>query len=274
LHNWAKVYNINEALKYKEVETVLYNKGGLFNVGPKSILNGFRAGPSEVVVAKAANMNRGWGELKSADEYVYKFLFKNIPQTVLDKTGICVEYRKQAALISDFATELDNALQKIDGYVASTNTFRELCSSTGENGVGGVTSFKQFIELMSASALLHGSTLSMSRLSLQTPMVAILNPKDPKFTGKDANYVALIALTIVGALDGYSVFSSSIPYDEVPASVIQVLKKYEDKSAALQGQFFAEITSNKQYFKDFGFIQTDHGPEGIDGKQYTIATYI
>jgi hypothetical protein len=72
----------------------------------------------------------------------------------------------------------------------------------------------------------------MSRLSLQTPMVAILNPKDPKFTGKDANYLALIALTIAGALDGYSVFFSSIPYDEVPASVIQVLKN-EDKSAAL-----------------------------------------
>jgi hypothetical protein len=39
LHNWAKVYNINEALKYKEVEGVLYNAGGLFNVGPKSSLN-------------------------------------------------------------------------------------------------------------------------------------------------------------------------------------------------------------------------------------------
>ena len=123
MHNWAKVYNINEALKYKEVETVLYNKGGLFNVGPKSSLNGFRAGPSKVVVAKAANMNRGWGELKSADEYVYKFLFKNIPQVVLDKTGICVEYRKQAALIGDFATELDNALSKVIGYEKVNKVF-------------------------------------------------------------------------------------------------------------------------------------------------------
>ena len=274
MHNWAKVYNINEALKYREVETFLYNKGGLFNIGRNSILNGFRAGPSDVVVAKAANMNRGWGELKSADEYVYKFLFKNIPQAVLDASGICVEYRKQAALIGDFATELDNALQKLEGYQEAAVMFQKLCVSTGGNGVGGVTSFKQFIELMSASGLLHGCTLSMSRLSLQAPMIAILNPNNPNFDGKDTSYINLIALTIVGALDGYSVFSSSIPYDEVPASVIQVLKKYEDKSAALQGQFFEEITSNKQYFKDFGFIQTDHGPEGIDGKQYTIATYI
>jgi len=274
LHNWAKVYNINEALKYREVEGVLYNAGGLFNAKPDSKVSSFKAGPYSVVVDNAAKLNKEWSELKSADEYVYKFLFKNIPQAVLDASGICVEYRKQAALIGDFATELDNALSKVIGYEKVNKVFTELAATTGPNGIGTVKNLKLFIELMSASGLLHGSTLSMSRLSLQTPMVAILNPKDPKFTGKDANYVALIALTIVGALDGYSVFSSSIPYDEVPASVIQVLKKYEDKSAALQGLFFEEITSNKQYFKDFGFIQTDHGPEGIDGKQYTIATYI
>jgi len=275
LYNWAKVYNINEAVKYREVESVLFNEGGLFNDKPSSsIVSAFKAGPYNVVIDNAAKLNKEWSELKSADEYVYKFLFKNIPKSRLDASGICVEYRNQAALIGGFATELDYALSKIIGYEAANKVFSELTATTGPNGVGAVTNVKQFIELMSASGLLHGSTLSMSRLSLQAPMVAIMDPTVPKFNSKDINYYLLIKLTIVGALEGYSVFSSTIPYKGVPAGVIQVLKKYEGKSDALKSVFFNNIIEDEKYFKDFGFIQTDHGPEGIDGKQYTIATYI
>jgi len=275
LYNWAKVYNINEAVKYREVESVLFNEGGLFNDKPSSsIVSAFKAGPYNVVIDNAAKLNKEWSELKSADEYVYKFLFKNIPKARLDASGICVEYRNQAALIGGFATELDYALSKIIGYEAANKVFSELTATTGPNGVGAVTNVKQFIELMSASGLLHGSTLSMSRLSLQAPMVAIMDPTVPKFNSKDINYYLLIKLTIVGALEGYSVFSSTIPYKGVPAGVIQVLKKYEGKSDALKSEFFNKIIEDEKYFKDFGFIQTDHGPEGIDGKQYTIATYI
>ena len=85
LHNWAKVYNINEALKYREVEGVLYNEGGLFNAKPDSSVSSFKAGPYSVVVDNAAKLNKEWSDLKSADEYVYKFLFKNIPKDMIVK---------------------------------------------------------------------------------------------------------------------------------------------------------------------------------------------
>jgi len=263
------VYNINEGLKYAEVESVLYNQGGLFN-------GAFRAGPHKDVVEKAAALNKEWGQLKSADDYVYKFLFKNIPKNVLDQAGICVEYRNQAKLISGFAKDLDSAFNYVSGanYAKANRVFQELTSETGENGVTGVTSLRQFIELMSASGLLHGSTLSMTRLSLTSPMVALLSPENPKFSSADKKYIRLLALTIVGALDGYSVFTSTVPYKKVPPEVLQVLKIYDDRSTALKGEAFEKIVKDKEYFKKFGFIQTDHGPEGIDGKQYTIATYI
>lgn len=31
IHSWAKVYNVNIGLKYKEIEVLLYNQGGCFN---------------------------------------------------------------------------------------------------------------------------------------------------------------------------------------------------------------------------------------------------
>jgi len=238
------------------------------------VLSGFRAGPYDTVLSKSAILNAEFANCKTADEYIYNFLFKNINRNILDDADICTAFRKQAALVYGFSLELDEQLQTLDDYAIANNKFQSLTKSTGFNGIGSVTSIRQFIELMSISGLLHGCTHSLTRLAITSPMVALMNRDSEKFTIADINYVLFMGLTITGSLEGYSVFSSTLPYKDLPYNVLQVLKKYEGRSAALKNEFFSMVTKEKDNFSKFGFIMTDHGPEGIDGKQYTFSTYI
>jgi len=188
--------------------------------------------------------------------------------------GIATEFRNQIALSSGFASELEAELMKLNGFKEASKRFSNLCSDTGALGVHSVTSIKQFIELMTASSLLHGSTLSMTRLHITPAIVSIINYKNPYYTKGDTKFISMLLGTISGSLEGYAVYSSKLPYKGAPYGIIKVIKKYEGLSEKLKVDFFNKITKNQDYFKKFGWIQTDHVPEGIDGKQYTISTYI
>lgn len=219
-------------------------------------------------------MNNLWSSFRTADEYVYDFLFKNVKKEFLDQAGIAVEYRKQVALSGEFSSELEAELKKLDGFEAASTSFAALNAETGALGVSSVKTIKQFIELMTASSLLHGSTLSMTRLNICPAIVSLINYENPNYTSGDTKYISILLGTIAGSLEGYTVYSSKLPYKGTPFGIINVLKKYEGLSEKLKVDFYNEITKDQSYFKKFGWIQTDHAPEGIDGKQYTISTYI
>ena len=172
------------------------------------------------MLSKAATLNAEFANCKTADDYVYNFLFKNINRNILDDADICTAFRKQSALVYGFALELDEQLQTLDNYELANNKFQSITGSTGMNGVGAVTSIRQFIELMSVSGLLHGCTHSLTRLSVTAPMVALMNRDNEKYTVADINYVVLMGMTITGAVEGYSVFSSTLPYADVPSTFL------------------------------------------------------
>jgi len=277
IHAWAKVYNVNIGLKYKEVEALLYNRGGLFNSEVSDRVSGFSTTPYENVLQKAAQMNHLWSHCHTAEEYVYGFLFKDINRKYLDQVGISVEFRNQIALSKGFSSELIVELKKLQGYNLANKQFVELCSETGHLGVNGVTSIHQFIELMTASSILHGTTLSMTRLSMTPAIMSLINYKNSRYSRGDIKLLALLGGTMSGTLEGYTVYSSKLPYKaRVPYGIINVLKRYEGLSGKLKVDFYNKITKADQstYFRDFGWIMTDHAPEGIDGKQYTFSTYI
>jgi len=240
-------------------------------------VSGFSTTPYENVLQKAAQMNHLWSHCHTAEEYVYGFLFKDINRKYLDQVGISVEFRNQIALSKGFSSELIVELKKLQGFNLANKQFVELCSETGHLGVNGVTSIHQFIELMTASSILHGTTLSMTRLSMTPAIMSLINYKNSRYSRGDIKLLALLGGTMSGTLEGYTVYSSKLPYKaRVPYGIINVLKRYEGLSGKLKVDFYNKITKadKSTYFRDFGWIMTDHAPEGIDGKQYTFSTYI
>ena len=304
-HEWAKVYNCNLAVKYQEVAAVLYVRNGFYNNTNCSLFSGFHAGPISCVLKKTAKLLHEMAECTTTEEYVNGFLFKscsnmydflnlsksgnssiielspNFDKTLKPNPGIAIEFCAQARLVNAFAFELDAQLMKVstEAHDKVNTVFSNLTKSTGNNGIGNITTIEQFIVLMSTSGLLHGSVASLTRLSATTPMLALINPKQSYITVKDFNYLVLMGNTVLGVTDGFSVFSSRLPYKKVPYDIIKILVKYEGLSNSLKSSFYAKITGSKDpviqnNFLNFGFIMSDHFPDGIDGKQYTITAYV
>jgi len=205
----------------------------------------------------------------------------------MDTYNICTAWRQQTALVDGFADELNVELMNLypSHFKQIDKDFSDLCGKTGENGLSKQLNLKKFIELMSVSGLLHGCTLSLTRLHMTPPLIALMDTTSSRYTFADANLVTLMLGTITGSMEGHSVFSYRIPLQRVQYGIIKVLQKYSGFSDAIKAAYLEEIkqlgtqgtkgtVTKGTIFRDFGWILTDHGPEGIDGKQYTLASYI
>ena len=53
-----------------------------------------------------------------------------------------------------------------------------------------------------------------------------------------------------------------------------VLNKYDKKSDKLKEAYKKKIMKHSETFYDYGWILSDFCPDGFDGKQLTVATYI
>jgi len=131
-----------------------------------------------------------------------------------------------------------------------------------------VMTIRQFIEVLSASGILHGSIFSVSRLMMTMSLITLFNPAKLYVTLKDFHTAITIASFVIGSLDVYSAFSSRLSYKNVPYDVIEILKIYKTKSEAMKTAFHQKIfTKDPDFLKNFGFIVADHFPDGIDDRR-------
>ena len=307
MYEWARAYNENIVLKYGEIVLLLFSQyfGALcqskcihlpscfmsihdnifkqkeFNlllflfVGTQVLFNGWIAGPYDSIVTLASALNREWSSYDSAEDFTYKFLFPKITAKELDDANICVAWRKQVDLVKDYSKDLMAAFVEVNktDFSDINMNFAGITSTTGPNGIGGVKSVRQFVELMSVTGFLHACTLSFTRILCTSPMTALMKPEESHFSFQDLITVSVATATLIGSVEGHTVFSWGIPYKSVPNKVIQVFQKYSFISAQYKQEYYESI-KDRPDFKYYGFIFTDHGPDEIDGKQYTLSTYI
>lgn len=233
------------------------------------------AGPHSSVVQLASDLVKEWSSYETADNFLLKFLFPNLTVKELDDADICITWREHVALVEGYSLELSAAFGEVHaGNYSQINAgFQFLTSQTGPSGIGGVKNIRQFVELMSITGLLHNGTMSFTRLVTTAPLLSQLCPNEEYFTLRDALICGIAILTIIGSKEGHTVFSWTIPYSEVPNNVIKVFQKYSFLSNKIKAEYYESI-KDRPDFKYLGFILTDHAPDEIDGKQYTLTTYI
>lgn len=212
-----------------------------------------------------------WGSFKSADEYAYNFLFKNIPKGI-QRDVICPEFKLHLALMGEYGSEIGAAASK-DGLDAVNPKLDLYFKATGR-GVSSVDNLKTWAELMAVTGVLHGSTISMTRLFLTTSVLAERSPNLKKFDKSDSSIFTTSIGTILGFLEDYRVFSSTLPSSTIPHNISLVLTKYDRLSTDIKAKYLKNITENMEEFKNYGWILTDHGPNFLDGKQLTLSTYV
>lgn len=264
IHEWP--YLANVYLKYVEVENLLYGgkSGGSYIEGRMYKSDG------DKLRSTCREMVADWVSFTSAEDYVYKFVFPHVTREQLESAGISEQFRKQAALIDGFASELDAVFAKDPKYAEINKNIKEFYDQT-ELG-GNIKDLKSWLALMSVSGMLHGSTNSLTRLLMTHDIFAIVRRSEDIFSETDSSVLQSLPLTNIGVCKNYHVFSSELPAS-IPYEITKVLKKYDDKSLRYKTDFY-DVIANDPEFKNIGWILTDHGPNLVDAKQLSITAYI
>lgn len=286
LNAWAELYDANIVLKYVEVAALLYPSNLPVPAEGKILTGDKGIGGSTKVMDEMRQLLCEWGSFKTADDFKKKFLLKGIydtaknPDQVIESSEILTEFRKHMDNVEPFATDLTEAMRTANpaNFDKAEKELTEFMSECGK-GVSSIDSISSWVQLMSCTGIFHGSTLSTTRLGLM-PEFLMWNEFDKtKFTEEDKLVVATVTATMGGMSPGRNVFTSKATIgtkwktDKISSNVMDVLKKYDAKATELKTKYQEEIEQGED-FREFGWILTDHCPDGFDGKQHTLTTYI
>ena len=166
---------------------------------------------------------------------------------------------------------MEKEFKEDPNFKTITSNLKSYLQLTG-TGVSSIDTMKSWLELMSVTGIVHGSTYSMTRLSMTPSLVSLNSPYSDTFTVRDATLVRVLSVTILGADEDFYVFSDSLPVT-YSSGISKVLLSYDRKTTHLKDLYYKEITKDPMVYKTFGWILSDHGPNFMDGKQLTLITY-
>jgi hypothetical protein len=206
---------VNVALKYQEVAHALLRDGTVLTGGTFRT----KTGDGMEVRKLARELLCSWGSCSTAEQFVQQMFSPSLiisggvysMKSSLAAYGIISEFQKHVALIGDFAQELTTAFKCYDkDRFSQLNT--KLADSLSQCGAGvsKILTLKSWIELMSVTGILHGCTLSMSRLVCCEEFLKRINSKNELYDSKDDSSLVLGMSTIIGVIDGRHVFTDKV----------------------------------------------------------------
>ena len=212
--SWVKPYMVNVALKYEEVAESLLKDGGVLTGGT------FRTKTGDGVEVRklARELLCSWGSCSTADDFVQQMFSPSLIRqgddslkSSLAAYGIVSEFQKHVALIGDFAQELTASFESYD-----TDKFSQLniklaafLSKCGTD-LFKISTLQSWLELMSVTGILHGCTLSASRLVCCVEFLKRINPESEVYDSKDDSSLVLGMSTIIGMIEGRHVFTDKL----------------------------------------------------------------
>ena len=272
IKSWASSYVPNVFAKNEEVDLLLLGKGGIL-VG-----SGYRS-TRDPVIKLCKKYIEIWGGCVNAKQFIEEFLLKSALGNGMEsvrKSGILVQFFKHADLIPNYSKDLMTEFNKINNgkdVAQIEEYFKKFYSKCGTNVTSKLQTLPTWIEMMSVTSIVHGTVFSFSRLVITQSVLRYMTPNE-KFGTDETNMLTTVTATITGVIDEKTVFNNNYKkWKSGDDKLIAVLEKYSNTSAAYKNEYFKEV-SGKGYFKEFGWILSDFFPEGLDGKQLTLTTYI
>jgi len=278
LQNYAEYYDDNIAVKYLEVALLLLADppSEPDKVDPAIVTGagGFGGSQASRKVLEAFLME--CGACASAADFLEVLFGGKDAFAALTKApvGVLEEFLKHVALVAPFAEECRGALKKQNEakLAASEDALLKYLDNCGSFRGASLGNVDAWLQVMCVSGLVHGSTLSYTRLIADEGVLRWRDFHNPLWSKFDAELVSTGLGTIVGAEPGRYVFSAA---NSIGPDLSAVVETYAAKSDDLKAKYQAAVTSNDpDLFFNFGFILSDFCSDTFDGKQTTLATYI
>jgi len=290
MNEWAKFYATNIPDKYLEVSMVLIRDqpNNILNILPPlspdtscdvvhdtyALLTGSAGygADGEMLRSILEKLLNVW----TSDPTNYLENMLNVPKEKMMEAGVLTEFMKHHDMIPDFARDVAEALKSTDGDkfgIAEDRLklYLKRCSGITSR----IDSLENWIELMAVTGIVHGATLSYSRLFADADILRWRSSSDT-WQISDAFFHANILGTICGMDEHRHVMSSStdVVGEEYDEKLQAVLETYEQKANDLKEAYKNQIMENTGEFNNYGWILSDFCPDGFDGKQLTVTSYI
>jgi len=289
MNEWAKFYATNIPDTYEQVGEFLIRDQptdlsrligslkGLVPFSPEDTYalltgpNGFGVNGDKLppILLKLLNM---W----TNDPTNYLGNMMNVSKEKLLKAGVLTEFMKHHDMVPNYARDVAEALTNTDDDKFGIAEDRLKAYLNRCSGItSGIDSLENWIELMAVTGIAHGATLSYSRLFADADILRWRTSTDT-WQISDAHILLTLIGTMCGMDEHRHVMSSStdVVGEEYDEKLQTVLETYEQKSDALKEAYKNQIMENMDEFNNYGWILSDFCPDGFDGKQLTVASYI
>ena len=142
---------------------------------------------------------------------------------------------------------------------------------------GTVSTIGTWVQLMGATGVIHGSTLSLTRLLGKSAVMRWRNIDSKEWQKEDESLIKNGLATIVGMVKGRHVMASKkqfpFVFDICSGKLQKVLNTYNERTKKYKKAYTAQL-KNRPDFTTLGYIYSDWAKDGFDGKQLTVTTYI
>uniref|UniRef100_A0A7S2UEN7 Lipoxygenase domain-containing protein n=1 Tax=Attheya septentrionalis TaxID=420275 RepID=A0A7S2UEN7_9STRA len=271
MNAWSTEFFKNVSNKYGQISKLLITDPVLDGTYDQALLTGIDGfGSSQALRPILKNLLDTWGKSSNAHGFLNSMM--NISEEKMENAGILTEFKKHYDLIKPFAKDAANALEKTDPvkYRTAENNMKDYLNDCG-TFESKIDTIEKWIELMSVTGVMHGATLSYSRLMGRADIARWRNIQGETWDLMDINVIAGSLGTITGMEEDRHVMGST---EKLYTTELQaVLDDADEKATALKEDYKKKLIANPD-FDNFGWILSDYCPDNFDGKQLTIATYI
>ena len=206
LHNWADEYNGNVNFKYDQVSNLLVSLTS--GTGILTSPNGL-GGSAQTLDLMVENIG-AWGKCSTGTEF-HDTWFQS-PRKELEAAGLLTEYFKHTDLGAGCALSANAALEKtradigvqaVDDLDKLEDTNEKLAEFIQTSGAwpaeeNGIKTVRSLLDMMLTTGVIHGGTLSMTRLACKPEILRWRNIDELKWTLADATVSGAACATIVG----------------------------------------------------------------------------
>jgi len=250
-------------LKYEEVALLLLKeKTGL-------VVGGYWKADQDKAFAAAQDIFALYARQKNAAEF-FNNVFCGGHEEIIHNRKICPQARQYISMMENLSQNVVSQVPLEDQMSIDNQlrTYLRYTAGKDKTGYFTMTTFREWIECQGMLGILHGNTLSISRLVLST-----YNRPNGDWESENFDKSWESAVTVVGTMMGleedHAVLQSAPLKNTIYHSIYE---EYQNESDQIQKAFWDSIDEDDKVM--YGWIQSVWGPNMLGATQLTITTYV
>jgi hypothetical protein len=281
MREFAGTYAMNVFKTYNDVVGLDLKPGDPVAKTPPGVLVGWLFDANrDGILETLSQVIAKWASFSTAQDWVDKFALAGLDVATANRLGMLKAFKDQVALLGPYAHDVVSYMEAHKEYdlPAVQKRLTQFFTQCGQQK-NGMNTFKvpdltSWLQLQAVTSIFHGQTFSFTRFMGTKSALTAISPQD-EFTVFDSYYYRATSPTIIGAQKDRFVFGDSplritgVTDEGLLAVVAGYTKRTTDLKHAELEKWEASGLIEKQ-----GWIVSDFFPEGWDGRQLTINSYI